>query len=131
MILDQRWLPQVLWHSPPGLGRHLSSGREGAQMSGAETGSAPEVVSLLPVPEAVSFCSPHSQLDRLLFSFLFFQDRISLCSCGCPGIQSVVQAALELRNLPASASQVLGLKACATMPGSISLILKPFNPVVQ
>ena len=35
---------------------------------------------------------------------------------GCPGIHSVDQASLELRNLPASASQLLGLKVCATMP---------------
>jgi hypothetical protein len=35
----------------------------------------------------------------------------------CPGTHSVDQAGLELRNQPASASQVLGLKACATMPG--------------
>ena len=39
---------------------------------------------------------------------------MSLCSPGCPGTHSVDQAGLELRNLPASASQVLGLKACAT-----------------
>jgi hypothetical protein len=44
----------------------------------------------------------------------FFQDRVSLCSPGCPGTHSVDQAGLELRNPPASASQVLGLKACAT-----------------
>jgi hypothetical protein len=49
-----------------------------------------------------------------LFVCLFFQDRISLCSPGCPGTHSVDQAGLELRNPPASASQVLGLKACAT-----------------
>jgi hypothetical protein len=36
---------------------------------------------------------------------------------GCPGTHSVDQAGLELRKLPASASQVLGLKACATTPG--------------
>ena len=48
------------------------------------------------------------------FLFFLFQDRVSLCSPGCPGIHSVVQAGLELRNPPASASQVLGLKACAT-----------------
>ena len=35
-------------------------------------------------------------------------------SPGCPGTQPVDQADLELRNLPASASPVLGLKACAT-----------------
>jgi hypothetical protein len=41
----------------------------------------------------------------------------SLCSPGCPGTHFVDQAGLELRNLPASASRVLGLKACATTPG--------------
>jgi hypothetical protein len=35
-------------------------------------------------------------------------------SPGYPGTHSVDQAGLELRNPPASASQVLGLKACAT-----------------
>jgi hypothetical protein len=61
-----------------------------------------------------------------LFSLLFFwssfvcvggggvRDRVSLCSPGFPGTHSVDQAGLELRNPPASASQVLGLKACAT-----------------
>jgi hypothetical protein len=52
-----------------------------------------------------------------LFIYLFiyvFRDRVSLCSPGCPGTHSVDQAGLELRNSPASASQVLGLKACAT-----------------
>jgi hypothetical protein len=50
-----------------------------------------------------------------VFVFVFvFRDRVSLCSPGCPGTHSVEQAGLELRNLPASASQVLGLQACAT-----------------
>jgi hypothetical protein len=49
-----------------------------------------------------------------LFGWLVFQDRVSLCSPVCPGTHFVVEAGLELRNLPASASQVLGLKACAT-----------------
>jgi hypothetical protein len=44
---------------------------------------------------------------------LFFQDRVSLYSPGCPGTHFVDQAGLELRNPPASASRVLGLKACA------------------
>jgi hypothetical protein len=51
------------------------------------------------------------------FFFLVFRDRVALCSPGCPGTHSVDQAGLELRNSPASASQVLGLKACATTPG--------------
>ena len=33
---------------------------------------------------------------------------------GCPGTHYVDQAALELRDLPASASEVLGLKVCTT-----------------
>jgi hypothetical protein len=45
---------------------------------------------------------------------IIFWDRVSLYSLGCPGTHSVDQAGLELRNLPVSASQVLGLKACAT-----------------
>jgi hypothetical protein len=44
----------------------------------------------------------------------FFRDRVSLCSSGCLGTHAVDQADLELRNPPASVSQVLGLKACAT-----------------
>jgi hypothetical protein len=44
--------------------------------------------------------------------FLFY--RVSLYSPGCPGTHFVDQAGLELRNLPASASRVLGLKVDAT-----------------
>jgi hypothetical protein len=45
-----------------------------------------------------------------------FPDGVSLCSPGCPGAHSVDQAGLKLRNPPASVSQVLGLKVCATTP---------------
>jgi hypothetical protein len=55
-----------------------------------------------------------------LFFFFFLLDRVSLCSPGCPGTQD--QDGLELRNPPASASRVLGLKACTTMPGSGSIL---------
>jgi hypothetical protein len=49
------------------------------------------------------------------FCFCFcFPDRVSLYSPGCRGTHFVDQAALELRNPPTSASQVLGLKVCAT-----------------
>ena len=54
------------------------------------------------------------QLFFLFFFFFFFFDRVCLYSPGCAGIHSVDQAGLELRNLPASASQVLGLKASTT-----------------
>ena len=55
-----------------------------------------------------------------------FLRRVSLCnSSGCPGTDFVDQADLELRDPPASASQVLGLKACATTQQM--LILNPGN----
>jgi hypothetical protein len=57
--------------------------------------------------------------------FVSFPVRVSLCSPGCPGTHSVDQAGLELRNLPASASQVLGLKACATTAWPPTPVLTP------
>jgi hypothetical protein len=53
----------------------------------------------------------------LFFFFLVFRDRVSLYSFNCPGTHFVGQAGLELRNLPVSASRVLGLKARATLLG--------------
>jgi hypothetical protein len=50
------------------------------------------------------------------------RDRVSLCSPSCPGTHFVDQAGLELRNLPASASRVLGLKAWPPLPGSDELL---------
>jgi hypothetical protein len=44
------------------------------------------------------------------------------CSPGCPGTHSVDQTGLELRDPPASASQVLGLKACATTPSTQNIL---------
>jgi hypothetical protein len=58
----------------------------------------------------------------LFFLFFVFQDRVSLCSPGCPGTHSVDQAVLELRNPCASASRVLGLKACATTARLLFLV---------
>jgi hypothetical protein len=55
-----------------------------------------------------------------LFLFLFFKTGF-LCSLGCPGTHFVDQSSLELRNPIASASQVLGLKACATTPAWTSV----------
>ena len=69
----------------------LSSYREGAQISGLQTcllaedkgpktGSVPEAVSLLPVLEAVSFCSPHSHLCKLVSEGSGNQDGSPRCS---------------------------------------------------
>jgi hypothetical protein len=46
--------------------------------------------------------------------FLVFRGRVSMCSHRWPGTHSIDQDGLELRNPPASASQVLVLRACAT-----------------
>jgi hypothetical protein len=53
----------------------------------------------------------------LFVCFLGFRDRVSLYSPGCPETHFEDQVGLELRNPPASASKVLGLKACPTTPG--------------
>jgi hypothetical protein len=81
--------------------------------------------------KSTGFCLPsdgikgmlhHARLRPLVFVclvgwlvlVLVFPDGVSLYSLGCPGTYSVDQADLELRNLPVSVSQVLGLKACTT-----------------
>jgi hypothetical protein len=70
------------------------------------------------VPEIQSYCVALATFEftgiHLALPFFFFP----LCSPGCPGTHSVDQVGLELRNLPASASRVLGSKACATMASS-------------
>jgi hypothetical protein len=87
-------------------------------------GSLPtrELTASFPWSSSVSW-SQICELFELLFFFLVFRDRVSLCSPGCPGTHFVDQAGLELRNPPASASRVLGLKACATTPG-LNFLLK-------
>jgi hypothetical protein len=70
----------------------------------------------------------------VLFCFMFcfglvfgFFETGSLYSPGCPGTYSVDQAGLDLRNPPASASQVLGLKICTPpLPGP-QIVLFCFN----
>jgi hypothetical protein len=88
--------------------------------------------SKMKVPYQTQFChrKPNKQLQtrdlffkkKKEFFFLFhdvhcthiIDEAASVNSPGCPGTHSVDQVGLELRNPPASASQVLGLKACAT-----------------
>jgi hypothetical protein len=45
-----------------------------------ETGSASEALWLLPVPEAVSFCNPHSHLHKLVLAGSGNQDGFPRCS---------------------------------------------------
>jgi hypothetical protein len=55
-----------------------------------------------------------ARLSRTTFKILGFWNRISLCSLGCPGTQSVNKTGLQLREIPVSASGELGLKTYAT-----------------
>ena len=80
----------------------------GKELLLGDLNTAPKKLYLGSEPAAIQ--TLHSQ-----FCFVFFQDRVSLYSPGCPGTHSVDQAGFELRNLPASASQELGLKVCATI----------------
>jgi hypothetical protein len=68
------------------------------------------------VPKADALAPLVAEKAQILIYLFWFFETGFLCSPGCPGTHSVDQAGLELRNPPASASQVLGLKACATMP---------------
>jgi hypothetical protein len=60
----------------------------------------------------------------VVFVFLFLRQGFSVLLPGCPGTHSVDQAGLELKKLPASASQVLGLKACTTTSQPVQQFLK-------
>jgi hypothetical protein len=85
-----------------GMGMHLNPVQRGL----VRKVTKPEVFAPEDLCKIISF----------FFFFLVFRNRVSLYSPGCPGTHSVDQAGLELRNLPAFASRVLGLKACATTP---------------
>ena len=66
---------------------------------------------------------PHKRMSVFFVCLFVFGSRVSLYIPGCPGPPFVDQAGLELRNLPASAFQVMGLNVCATMRGPyVSLI---------
>jgi hypothetical protein len=55
---------------------------------------------------------------------LVFPDMVSLYSPGCPRTHFVDEAGLELTNPPASASQVLRLKACVTTAWLLWMFLR-------
>ena len=77
------------------------------------TSGCPPTLGSLPSPEPL-YLPPFinsSILVRCFFLlFLFFRDRVSLCSPGRPGTHSVDQDGVELSNSPASASRVLRLQ---------------------
>ena len=50
------------------------------------------------------------EMYAFIYLFMVFRSRVSLCVPGCPGTHSVDQDGFKLRDVPASASQGLGLK---------------------
>lgn len=58
----------------------------------------------------------------LLLVVAIFQERLSLCSSGCPGTYSVGQADLKPRDPSASTAQVSGMKATPVLPGEDNLL---------
>jgi hypothetical protein len=71
-----------------------------------------DVLILEPLPQPPKCCDyrttpPLLDSSEWLVCLFVFRDRVFLYSPGCPGTHSVDQAGLELRNPPASASQVL------------------------
>jgi hypothetical protein len=62
--------------------------------------------------------SAHLFLLLIFFFFWFFETGFLCIALAVLELTLVDQAGLELRNPPASASRVLGLKASATTPGS-------------
>jgi hypothetical protein len=68
----------------------------------------------------LSFTSFSFFLLFFFFFFFWFFETGFLCVVLAVLELILDQAGLELRNPPASASQVLGLKACATTPGFTS-----------
>jgi hypothetical protein len=81
--------------------------------------------------DAESHIAETGQNLTSFFFYFFFWDQVSLYSPGCPGTHFVDQTGLELRNLPASASLVLGLKLCITMPGLLVFIDNPPATISQ
>jgi hypothetical protein len=65
---------------------------------------------------------PYSFCCCCFLFVLFFETGFLCVVLADPGTHSVDQAGLELRNPPASASRVLGLKVCATTPGNAILL---------
>jgi hypothetical protein len=83
----------------------------------------PNYLYIIPISFHTCFFSFLSFFSFSFFLFFFFflllfvcllLETGFLCLPCCPGTHSIDQAGLELRNLPASASLVLGLKVCAT-----------------
>ncbi|GAB1293884.1 Mediator of RNA polymerase II transcription subunit 17 [Apodemus speciosus] len=81
--------------------------------------------------EINSIQSTEGLLEKIIkqAKHIFLRSRVSLCSPGCPGTHSADQTGLELRNPPASASQVLGLQVTAATIDSLASRIE--DPQIQ
>jgi hypothetical protein len=62
-----------------------------------------------------------SAIYLFIYLFIYLSIYLFIYLFVFPGTHSLDQADLKLRNLPASASQVLGLKACTTITGASAI----------
>lgn len=58
---------------------------------------------------------PNVRITAMNEAWLCCTHRVSLCCSSCPGAHYVDKDDLKFRDLPVSASQVLGLRTCATI----------------
>ncbi|GAB1295921.1 Ran-binding protein 17 [Apodemus speciosus] len=72
----------------------------------------------------------YAEVIGLIANFTITSLQVSLCSPGCPRTHSVDQAGLEIKNVPASASQVLGLKHWEFAPNSVHYLLTLWQRMV-
>jgi hypothetical protein len=95
----------------------LSLSLKSAQPLGPDDERIKSVPGAIQLPSAGSGICAHKQTNFISV----YQDRVSLCSPGCPQTPSVDLSA------SASASTVLGLKVCTTTPSlKIKILIKKY-----
>jgi hypothetical protein len=107
MSVELTCLSPTVWPRSRGQGA-LTSAAWSQCLHGALAPAVLPVIAFAVSTQTIAVEKENSSGEFLFVCLFLFRDRVSLCSPGCPGTHSGDQAGLELRNPPASASQVLG-----------------------